>query len=63
MGVPLASPPPSTCVAFSPSLLICGIKDRMERVVPPQLSFNPSNLLGTLFSSFCLFNPSVFIPS
>lgn len=45
-GDPLASPPPSACVAFSPCLLICGIKESVERVVPPLLSFNP---LGTPF--------------
>ena len=62
MADPLASPPPSTCVAFSPCLLICGIKERVERVVPPLLSSDPSNLLGTPFLSFCLFLPSNFVP-
>lgn len=62
VGDPLASPPPSTSVAFSPCLLISGIKERVERVVPPLLSSSPSNLLGTPFLSFCLFLPSSFFP-
>lgn len=64
MGDPLASPPPSACVAFSPCLLICGIKDRVERVVPPLLSFNPSNLLGTHLDPFTSLTPPFFpLPS
>lgn len=62
VGDLLASPPLSTCVAFCPCLLICGIKERVERVVPLLLSSNPSNLLGTPFLSICLFLPSNFFP-
>lgn len=59
VGDPLASTPSSTCVAFSPHLLICRIKERVERAVPPLLSPNP---LAPHFFPFASFSPPLFFP-